>query len=102
LPGALAAFFLACSVGIPVRVPHFAWRLAGSAGRCLLHLVGIFLVFELDEVGYIQKRITLQAEVDKGRLHARQNARHTSVVNGSCEGVFVLAFVINLRELIIF
>ncbi len=39
----------------------------------LLQLVGFFLVFELDEVGYVEERVALQAQVDKCRLHAGQN-----------------------------
>ncbi len=66
-------FALTCSAALnnAVRVLHFAWGLPGAGRRGLLQLVGVFLVFELDEVSYVKKRIALQAEVDKCRLHAR-------------------------------
>jgi len=83
------AFFAASTVavnslrraGSALRMPYLARCLAGR--RSLLQLVGLFLVFELDEVGDVQERIALQAKVDKCRLHARQNPCHASVVNGT-------------------
>ena len=83
-------------------MPHLARRLAGSAGRSLLELVGLFLVIELHEVGDVQERIALQAKVDKCRLHAGQNPCHASVVNGTRESILVFAFVVDFRELIVF
>jgi len=73
-----------------------------GVGRGFFELVRLFLVFELDEVGDVEEGIAFQAEVDKSRLHARQNARHAPVVNGTREGVLVFAFVIDFRELIVF
>ena len=70
--------------------------------RSLLQFVCLFLVFELDEVGYVKERVALQAEVDKCRLHAGQNTCYAAVINGSREGVLVFAFVIDFRELIVF
>ena len=96
-----AAFVLAAAVAVgPMRMLDLARRLSG--GRSLLQLVGLFLVFELDKVGYVEERIALQAEVDKRRLHAGQNACYAAVVNGTREGVLVFAFVIDFRELIVF
>jgi len=102
LSRALAPFVLPSAVALDLRVPHLARRLVGSAGRSLLHFVRVFLILELDEVGYVKKRIALQAEVDKCRLHAGQDARDASVVNGTRKGVLVFAFVVNFRELIVF
>ena len=104
LVAARTPFFLAAAASVDhtLRVLDFARSLPRSARRGFLQLVGIFLIFELDEVGYVKKRVALQAEVDKCRLHARQNACDASVVNGTREGVFVFAFVVDFRELIVF
>ena len=83
-----------------MRMLNLARSLAGRRGS--LKLVGLFLILEFNEVGDVQKRIALQAKVDKCRLHARQNSCHASVVNGACESVLVFAFVIDFRELIVF
>jgi len=79
---------------------HLARSLTGC--RSLLQLVGFFLVFELDEVGYVEKRIALQAQVDKCRLHPGENPCHAPVVYGTREGVLIFAFVVDFRELIVF
>ena len=83
-----------------MRMLYLARGLA--RGRSPLQLVGFFLVLEFNEVGDVQKRIALQAKVDKCRLHARQDPCHAPVVNGSCESVLVFAFVVDFRELIVF
>ena len=109
LAGTRAAVFLTSTVtvdslrsvlGHAMRMLYLARGLTG--GRGLLQLVGFFLVFELDEVGDVEERIALQAQVDKCRLHAGENPRHASVVDGTREGVFVFAFVVDFRELIVF
>jgi hypothetical protein len=67
----LAAFFLAPAIGVhAMRMPDLARGLPGSTRRGLLQLVGFFLIFKFDEVGYVEKRVTLQPQVDKRRLHA--------------------------------
>jgi len=63
-------------------MPDLARRLPGRRG--FLQLIGLFLIFELDKVGYVEERVALQTEVDKRRLHAGQNACHAAVINGSC------------------
>jgi hypothetical protein len=99
----LATFFLASTILVyALRMPDLARGLPGSTRRGLLQLVGLFLIFKLDEVGYVEKRVPLQPQIDKRRLHTGQNACHSSVVNGTREGVFVFAFVVDFRELIVF
>jgi len=67
----LAAFFLAPAIRLhAMRMPDLARGLPGSTRSGLLQLVGFFLIFKLDEVGYIEKRVPLQPQVDKRRLHA--------------------------------
>ena len=88
--------------GRHVAVPNFARSRLPAARRGLFQFVGLLLVFELDEVGYVEERIALQAKVDKCRLHAGQNPCHAAFVNGTREGIFVFAFVVDFRELIVF
>ena len=83
-------------------MPHFARGLVGAAGGCLFQFVGLFLVFEFQEVRYIEEGVALEADVDKCRLHAGQDARDSAVVYGTSQRIFVFTFVINFRELIVF
>ena len=73
LIAARATFFLATTAPVndALRMLYFARRLSRSARCGFLQLVSIFLIFELDEVGYVEKRVPLQAEIDECRLHAR-------------------------------
>ncbi len=67
-----APFFLAATILVDaLGVFDLARSLSRSARSGFLQLVSIFLIFELDEVGYVKKRVPLQAEIDKCRLHAR-------------------------------
>src|ERR1700757_5037603 len=63
-------------VALPVTiaaVANFAHLLIRAAGS-LFQLVGLFLVFELQEVRYIEESVALKSDVDKRRLHAWQHA----------------------------
>jgi hypothetical protein len=104
LAAASAAFLVPASVPFAgLRMPGLtSSRLGRPAHRSFFQLVRLFLIFELDKVGYVEESIALQAEVDECRLHAWQNPCHTAFVNGTREGVFVFAFVVDFRELIVF
>jgi len=39
------------------------------------------LGFFIEEVGYIKERVAFLTDIDKGRLHAGQNAHHAPLVN---------------------
>ncbi len=67
----------------------------------LLQAVGVF-VFLQQEIGDIEKRVTLQSDIDKCGLHSRQHARHPAFIDGTRQGVFVFTFVINFRKLVFF
>src|SRR6202044_3763114 len=54
------------------------------------------------EVRYVKERIPLEPNIHKARLHARQNARHTPVINRASERVLILAPVINSWEFFFF
>lgn len=61
-----------------------------------------FLLFrEFEEIGNVKERVAFQANIHEGRLHARKYPGDAAFVNGSCQGVFVLAFEIDFRELIV-
>ena len=66
-----ATLFLAAVALDSMWMLDFARSLSGSARRGLLQLVGLFLIFELDEVGYVKERVALKPQIDKRRLHAR-------------------------------
>ena len=83
-------------------MPHFAWWLVRAAGVRLFQFVGFFLVFQFHEVRYIEEGVAFESYVDKCRLHARQDAGDSAVVDGTSQRIFVFALVINLRELIVF
>jgi hypothetical protein len=67
-----APFFLAATILVDaLGVFDLARSLPRSARSGFLQLVGIFLILKLNKVGYVKKRVPLQAEIDKCRLHAR-------------------------------
>jgi hypothetical protein len=71
LVAARAPFFLAATILVDaLGVFDFARRLSRPARSGFLQLVSVFLIFELNKVGYVEKRVPLQAEIDKCRLHA--------------------------------
>ena len=80
----------------------FARGLIASRDGSLFNFVGFFLVFELQEVGYIKEGVAFQAHVDKRGLHAWEHPRDAAVVNGPRQGVLVFAFVVDIGELIVF
>jgi len=89
----------------PVRgraMADLSWSLAAPTGSGFFNLVGLFRVFEFEEVGYIEEGVALQAHVHKGGLHAGQNAGDAAVVNRPRQRVLVFAFVVYFRELIVF
>src|ERR1035437_1649080 len=100
LLAALWATFLARFLS--PRGAALAGRLVAARGRCFFQLVGFFLVFEFQKVGYVEERVALQTHIHEGRLHAGQDAGDATVVNRPGQGVLVFAFVVDFRELIVF
>ena len=62
------------------------------------NLVEVLGILQLHEVGDVKERVAFQANVNKSRLHSGKNAGYASFVNGTCQGVFVLAFEVNFSE----
>src|SRR5205807_7803388 len=87
---------------LAVAVANDAGSLVAARLGGFLQLVGFFLVFEFQEVGYIEEGVALQPEVHKGGLHAGKDARDTPVIDRSSEGVLVFALVIDFGELVVF
>ena len=54
------------------------------------------------KISDIEEGVAVEADIDERRLHAGKHARHFAVVDGAGEGVFVLALVIDLSELVVF
>ena len=63
-------------------------------------LVEVVVLFK--EVRNVQERIALQAHVDEGRLHSRQDARDASLMNAARERVFVGALEVDFHQLVVF
>ena len=67
-----------------------------------LHLVlarkhgGFAALLALPDVGHVQKGCTLQANVNEGRLHARQHARDLAQVNVAYQAALERAFDVEL------
>jgi hypothetical protein len=103
-----ALFLCRAILALPVpssavaAVADFARCLVGCADCCLFQFIGLFLVFQFQKVRDVEECVALQANVDKCRLHAGQNAGYTPVINRACQRIFVFAFVIDFRELIVF
>ena len=93
--------FLALPVAA-TAVTDFAGLLVGAAGCGLLEFVRLFLVFEFEEVRYVEERIAFQPDIDECRLHAGQYAGNAAVIDRTGQSIFVFAFVIDFRELIVF
>jgi len=75
-------------------------RAIGCWQRGALKFAGVFLLFK--KVGDVEEGVALQANVDKCRLHAWQDAGDLAFVHGAGKGVFVFAFVMDFDELFVF
>ncbi len=62
----------------------------------------VVMLLQFHKVRNVEESIAFQANVDESRLHAGQHARYFSFVDGSSEGVLILAFHVDFREQIIF
>ncbi len=83
---------------LPHVLPHILHTAIG--GDDVGQVVVVF--FQLHEVGDVKECIALEADIDESRLHSGKDARDAAFVDGSSEGVFVLAFHVDFREKIIF
>jgi hypothetical protein len=63
-------------------------------------LIVFFLV--LVEIGNIEEGISVQADIDKRRLHARQNAADSTFINAADEADVGVAFEIHLDQTVVF
>src|SRR5271165_406353 len=61
----------------------------------------VFFVCEFEKIRYVEESIALQPDVDKSRLHTGENSGDATLVDGSGEGVFVIAFVKYFGKLIV-
>ena len=78
---------------VPVGLQNFLFD-------CARNLVVLLVVFE--EVRNVEERVTVEADINKGRLHARQNARHTALVNAPSQRVLIGALKIDFDQLVVF
>ena len=82
------------------RLRFAAWLALLGASANPLKVRRISLFFQ--KIGDVKECVPLQPDINECRLHSGQNARDTAFVNGTREGVFVFALVVNFRELIVF
>ncbi len=54
------------------------------------------------KVGDVEESVALEANVHKGGLHTGEDASDFAVVNGTSEGIFVLALVVDLGQGVVF
>jgi hypothetical protein len=73
---------------------------ARARALAAIEIRGVALLFH--EIGDVEKRVALQADVHKTGLHARQHTRYASVINRARESVLILALVIDLSEFVLF
>jgi hypothetical protein len=66
----------------------------------LLEFLLVFLLFE--EVRHIEEGVAFEPYVDECRLHSGKNPGHATLVDRTCERVFVLTLKINFVELLVF
>ena len=64
------------------------------------HLLVLLVI--LEEIGDVKERIALQADIDEGRLHSRQNARYATFVDAAGQRIFIFALEENFAYLIVF
>jgi hypothetical protein len=93
-----AAFTPAVAAALPLLISLLvaALRLGYD-----LFVVVVFLD-PFDEVGDIEEGVAFKPDFNECGLHARKHARDFAFVNGSREGVFILAFEIDFYDLVIF
>jgi hypothetical protein len=95
-------FATAAAAPTLVSTSAFALRLLLACGLGYDLFIFVFFFHALDEVGDVQERVAFQADLDERRLHARKHACDFAFVNGSREGVFVLALEIDFYDAVIF
>jgi hypothetical protein len=69
----------------------------------LIACYGVDILMVLfEKIGNVEKCVALQANIDKRRLHPRQNARDASFMDAACQRIFVGALEVNFHQLIVF
>ncbi|MGD0365050.1 MAG: hypothetical protein ABSC93_29570 [Bryobacteraceae bacterium] len=91
---------------------HRGQRRRGAQGsRSLFHLQDLLFdagydlvvfVVVLEEIRHVEEGIAIQADIHKGGLHPRQDARHAALMNAPGQRIFFLALIINFDYLIFF
>ena len=69
----------------------------------LLHAAYDLVVFfvVLEEIRDVEKRVPVQPDIHKSRLHARQDARYAALMDAPGQGIFVFALEINFDDLVV-
>src|SRR6185437_8985403 len=90
------AFAAAAVVALRFFAVHFQDLLFYRADDGVV-LIGIF-----EKVGNVKKGVPFEADIDKRRLHSRQNTGYATFMNATRERVFFGSLVENFHELVIF
>jgi hypothetical protein len=77
-------------------------RKLGSARFGFLEDFLVFLLVLVKEIGNIQERVPVKANIDERRLHARENAVNAALVNATYQADVRIALEIHLYQLVVF
>jgi hypothetical protein len=94
----IASDFRGLGLAFCYRTSLRSWFLLGTVGG---YIVQIFAVFQLHKVRDVKEGIAFQPDVHECGLHSWKHAGDAAFVDGSCQGVFVFEFEVNLGELIV-
>jgi hypothetical protein len=85
-------------IPIPSPIPPAAVVVTRTNRRNVAHFIDILMLFE--KIGNVQKRVPFEADIDERRLHARQDARHTSLMDAPCQRVLIGSLEVHLHQLV--
>ncbi len=80
LPASADCPSAATSASEPLRGRAVRHRTIGR--DCFIQV--LVLLFQIHEIGNVQKGVAFQPNIDKGRLHAWQHARYSALINRAC------------------
>ena len=84
---------------VPVTFPVPLVTILANGTVIGAHLIKVFMF--LEEVGHVEKRVALQAEIHECRLHSGEHARDASLMNAARQRILIGTLEINFAEEIV-